>query len=63
VLTYFEGGPMDGRVGEYDLDDEAMLFDHRNPGPAVLYRRSDRTTQTEVGRAVVYIYVGSSLLT
>jgi hypothetical protein len=62
VLTYFDGGPMDGQVGEYELDDEAVLFDHDHAGPAAVYRRSDRTMPTESGRAVVYVYVGSALL-
>jgi hypothetical protein len=62
-LAQFEGGPMDGRTGEYDLDDEAVFFDCQSNGPAAVYRRTEQVADTSGGRAAVYVYVGPALLT
>jgi hypothetical protein len=61
-LAQFEGGPLDGRTGEYDLDDEAVFFDCESSGPAAVYRRSGETALTARGQAVVYVYLGPALL-
>ena len=53
---------MDGQAGEYDLDDEAVLYDCQGTGPAAVYRRSGELTSTPLGHAAVYVYVGPSLL-
>jgi hypothetical protein len=62
TLVRFEGGPMDGRTREYDVEGEELFFDDRSMGPAAFYRRSDRLDSTAHGVAVVYIYVGPSVI-
>ena len=62
TLVRFEGGPVDGRVLEYDLEGDELYFDDRTMGPAAFYRRSGRLERTPDGVAVVYIYVGPSVI-
>jgi hypothetical protein len=62
TLVRFEGGPMDGRTREYDVEGEELFFDDRTMGPAAFYRRSDRVEPTPGGAAAVYVYVGPSVI-
>jgi hypothetical protein len=62
TLAQFEGGPMDRQVGEYDLEDQSVLYDCGSPGLGAVYRRSGEVVPTPYGDALVYQYVGPALL-
>jgi hypothetical protein len=59
TVVRFDGGPLDGRTGEYDVDEEIVVYDHSGD-PGAVYRRSG-VLETAAGLAVVYIYVGPTL--
>jgi hypothetical protein len=61
TVVHFDGGPMDGRTGEYDVDEEVVVHDHRVGGPGAVYRRSG-ILESAAGIAVVYTYVGPTLM-
>jgi hypothetical protein len=61
TVVHFDGGPLDGRTGEYDVDEETVVYDHRSGDPGAVYRRAG-VLETPDGLAVVYTYVGPTLL-
>ena len=61
TLAHFDGGPMDGQTGEYDVDEEVVVHDHRSGALGAVYRRAG-VLEMPAGLAVVYTYVGPTQL-
>jgi hypothetical protein len=52
---------MDGQTGEYDVDEEVVVHDHRSGALGAVYRRAG-VLEMPAGLAVVYTYVGPTQL-
>lgn len=52
-LVAFEGGEMDGRVGQHELDEDACVIYPGGPEGGRRYRSTRETVETEQGTAKV----------